>query len=132
MSGGRHGKHDMPDVLALGLKSFKPLNSGDVSWLIISGRNVRCRPVCSDGPQTSARSYLCTKSKVTMMDVTEPSSIINLRVRRRACLSCTSAKVKCTSASLGAESCGRCERLGKGCVYAEPSSEPRTNRREAS
>ncbi|KAH8688682.1 hypothetical protein BGW36DRAFT_78993 [Talaromyces proteolyticus] len=66
------------------------------------------------------------------MDVPEPSSMMNLRLRRRACLSCTGAKVKCTSSSLGAESCGRCERLGKECVYAEPSSGARTNRREAS
>ncbi|OBT91389.2 hypothetical protein VE01_10625 [Pseudogymnoascus verrucosus] len=66
------------------------------------------------------------------MEVPEPSSMIDLRVRRRACLSCTSAKVKCTSASLGAESCARCERLGKGCVYADPSSEAKRNRREVS
>ena len=49
--------------------------------------------------QTSARPYLCTIFQVTMMDVPEPSLVINQRVRRRACLSCTSAKVKCTSAS---------------------------------
>ncbi|KAK6533657.1 hypothetical protein TWF694_002590 [Orbilia ellipsospora] len=67
-----------------------------------------------------------------MMEVAEPSSMINPRVRRRACLSCTSAKVKCTYAALGAESCERCERLGKACVYAEPSSKARRNLREAS
>ncbi|KAL2065657.1 hypothetical protein VTL71DRAFT_3327 [Oculimacula yallundae] len=67
-----------------------------------------------------------------MMDVPAPSSMTDLRVRRRACLNCTNSKVKCISTSLGAESCGRCERLGKGCVYAEPSSEARRNRKETS
>jgi len=83
-------------------------------------------------PQTSARPYLCTIFQVTMMDVPEPSLVINQRVRRRACLSCTSAKVKCTSASLDAESCRRCERLGKACIYAEPSTEARKHRQETS
>lgn len=36
--------------------------SGDISALIISGRNGRCRPVFSDGRQTSAGRYLRTKS----------------------------------------------------------------------
>ncbi|KAJ5645775.1 hypothetical protein N7490_002147 [Penicillium lividum] len=47
----------MPGVLALGVEQFKPLNSGDVSGLIISGRNGR--PVISGGPQTSASPYVC-------------------------------------------------------------------------
>ncbi|KIM93442.1 hypothetical protein OIDMADRAFT_106914 [Oidiodendron maius Zn] len=66
------------------------------------------------------------------MDVPEPSSMINQWVRRRACLNCTSAKVKCTSVSLETESCRRCERLGRTCIYTEPSSQTRRNRQEPS
>lgn len=49
-------------------------------------------------------------------------------VKRRACVTCTSAKCKCSP--LSDKLCQRCARLGKQCVYLDLPERKRKRRNE--
>lgn len=51
----------------------------------------------------------------------------------KACVDCTKAKTRCTPLESDADTCKRCHRLGKTCIYADAAARPqrrRTSRRQ--